>query len=280
MYDDKIVALGTMHEKEKVISPLFFDVLGLKVVHAKIDTDQLGTFTGEVEREGSSLHCVRKKCELAMKQCNSVLGVASEGSFGPHPVIPFAACDHEILYFIDQERGFELHQSLFSTRTNYRQQAISDYEVLKVFCEQTLFPSHAIIVRPNKTCQKNVIFKGVQRLELLKEAFLRCCALSDDGIALVETDMRAHMNPTRMEVIKELANSFVKRLATPCPQCVNPGWGLVNTQKGLACQECGVATDMIKFEVFGCPKCSYKELRSRQDGIAFADARYCGICNP
>jgi hypothetical protein len=43
---------------------------------------------------------------------------------------------------------------------------------------------------------------------VLEDSFLKFCRLSEDGNALVETDMRAHMNPTRMEVIKELADSF------------------------------------------------------------------------
>lgn len=40
--------------------------------------------------------------------------------------------------------------------------------------------------------------------DALEDAFLKCCCLSDDGNALVETDMRAHMNPNRMEVMIEI----------------------------------------------------------------------------
>lgn len=280
LYNDKTCVIATMHDKEKAIAPAFLNLLGLKMIKAKIDTDQLGTFTGEVERKGTPLTCVRQKCELAMKESKVTIGIASEGSFGPHPFIPFVACDHEILYFIDQERGFSLHQSLLSTKTNYCAEAFSDPRRLKTFCDQALFPSHCLIVRPNKFNKNNFIVKGIQTYDLLEEAFLKCCRLSEDGNALVETDMRAHMNPTRMEVIKELADSFAKRLATPCPLCYNPGWGVVDRQKGLECQMCGSETQMIKFEVFRCPKCLHKEMRPREDGLSLADPQYCGWCNP
>lgn len=279
-YSDKTCVIATMHDKEKVIAHPFLELLGLKMIKTKMDTDQLGTFTGEIERKGTPLTCVRQKCELAMKESKVNIGVASEGSFGPHPFFPFLGCDHEILYFKDLERGFELHQSLLSTKTNHRKEVFSDPQRLKTFCDQALFPSHGLIVRPNKSNKKSFIIKGIQTHDVLEDAFLKCCRLSEDGNAIVETDMRAHMNPTRMEVIKELADSFAKRLATPCPLCYNPGWGLVDTKKGLECQICGSETEMVKSEVFGCPKCLHKENRLRQDGLIVADPQYCGWCNP
>ena len=235
------------YEKEKVIAPPFFNILGLKLIKPKIDTDQLGTFTAEVERKGNALICVRQKCELGMEQSNVTIGIASEGSFGPHPFIPFIACDHEILYFIDKERNFTLHQSLLSTKTNYCAKAFYDLKQLKTFCDEVKFPSHGLIIRPNKSNKNPFIIKGIQTYDTLEEAFLQCCLLSDDNHALVETDMRAHMNPTRMEVIKELAHFFAKRLATPCPVCSTPGWGVVDTLNGLECEVCRSETKMIKF---------------------------------
>jgi len=280
IYHDKIGMIATMHDKEKAIGPPFLDLLGLKLIKATIDTDQLGTFTGEVERKGDALTCVRQKCELALKGSQLSIGLASEGSFGPHPFVPFVSCDHEILYFIDHERKFVLYQSKISTKTNYCTEAFSDPQRLKTFCDQALFPSHALIVRPHKSNKKPLIIKGIKSHDGLEEAFLKCCRLSVDGNALVETDMRAHMNPTRMEVIGELANSFAKRLATPCPLCYNPGWGVVATQKGLECEICGSETDMVSCEIFGCPKCLHSEKRPRQDGLTMTDPKYCGWCNP
>jgi hypothetical protein len=269
-----------MHEKEHVIGPAFSEVLGIKIIKANINTDQLGTFAGEVERKGTALSTALQKCELAMKESKVSIAIASEGSFGPHPFIPFLACDHEILYFIDRERGFALHQSLLSSKTNYQGKAFSDPKQLRTFCDRALFPSHALIVRPNKSNKKTIVFKDIKSPDVLEEAFLKCCCLSDDGMAFVETDMRASMNPTRMEVIKELADSFAKRLATPCPACYTPGWGIVDTQKGLECQMCGLATEMVKFDVFGCAKCPHNESKPRQNQGVAADPQYCSWCNP
>lgn len=280
MYRDKTCIIATMHDKEKAIAPAFVEWLDLKIVKGKIDTDKFGTFSGEVERIGSPLTCVRQKCELAMKESHVTIGIASEGSFGPHPHFPFVTCDHEILFFIDREKGFSLHQSLVSSKTNYLSEAINDFERLKTFCNQALFPTHGLIVRPNKAKDKQFIVKGIQSYNLLEEVFLKCCRRSGDGKALVETDMRAHMNPTRMKVIGELADSFAKRLARPCPKCFSPGWGIVETKGGLACKICGSDTDEVKFEVYGCVKCDHKEDRLREDGLTVAEPKYCGWCNP
>lgn len=279
-YSHKTCALATMHDKEKAIAPSFLELLGLNMVKVNIDTDQLGTFTGEVERKGTPLACARRKCELGMKESRSARGLASEGSFGPHPFVPLVACDHEIIYFEDQERGFSIHQSLLSLKTNYRKEALSDLKQLKKFCDQAFFPSHALIIRPNQLHQNSCIVKGIRASDLLEETFLKCCRMSDDGRALVETDMRAHMNPTRMGVIKELADSLAKRLATLCPACSNPGWGVVDIQKGLECELCGSETEMIKAEILGCPKCLHRDTRPRPDGLVRGKPQYCGWCNP
>lgn len=167
-----------------------------------------------------------------------------------------------------------------SAKTNHSEKAFTDFEALKPFCDKVLFPSHALILRFNKPTKEPLIIKGIQTYSHLREAFLNCCCLSDDAHALVETDMRAHMNPTRMEVIKELADSFAKRLAIPCPFCYNPGWGVIDTQKGLECSLCGSESDLIKAEIFGCPKCQQKQLRPRADGLSLADPQYCIWCNP
>ncbi|WP_404325454.1 hypothetical protein [Aerophototrophica crusticola] len=49
----RTVALGTRHGKERAFAPPLLRRLGLSVTLADIDTDQLGTFSGEVERQGT-----------------------------------------------------------------------------------------------------------------------------------------------------------------------------------------------------------------------------------
>ncbi len=77
MFKGRTLLIATKHRKEQVISPILEEALGVKcIVSENIDTDVLGTFTGEVERTNSPLETARMKCELA-----------SEGSFGSHPYL-------------------------------------------------------------------------------------------------------------------------------------------------------------------------------------------------
>jgi hypothetical protein len=85
-FEGRQLLIATKHNKERVIAPLFEKALGVTcIVPDNFDTDLLGTFSGEVEREQDPLSTARRKCLLAMQQANCDLAIASEGSFGPHP---------------------------------------------------------------------------------------------------------------------------------------------------------------------------------------------------
>jgi hypothetical protein len=106
MFQDRKLIIATKHEKEKVIAPLLERALGVSCyVDENFDTDMLGTFTGEVERELDPIATARKKCLTAMELSNCDLGVASEGSFGPHPSMFFVNADDEFLIFIDKKNN-------------------------------------------------------------------------------------------------------------------------------------------------------------------------------
>lgn len=281
-YAGSCFILTTKHAKSVAIVPPFWEKLEASVLEYVVDTDQLGTFSGEVEREGSALECARRKCELSLERLGDKVefALASEGSFGPHPFIPFLPCDHEILYFIDRRHGFHLHVSHLSEKTNYRAEAVDSLEALQKLAEQAHFPSHALILRPNGRETKAPIFKGVDTQSTLEAAFRECIKNAPDGKVWVETDMRAQFNPSRMEVIRALAEKLADRLATHCPKCITPGWGKVRVEKGLECSWCGLETELVRSEISGCTKCDYEELRGRADGLMQAEPNDCGICNP
>ena len=207
-------------------------------------------------------------------------GLSSEGSFGPHPSIFFIPANIEILYFIDNENDFHLHESILSINTNFKTAVLDQIEQLALFAEQVGFPSHALIIRANMLEDGQMIFKGIQDKELLIDAFKKSQSASLDQKVWIETDMRAHMNPTRMSVIKELSLKLANRLKTSCPSCNMPGWGFVNIEKGLICRLCGLPTELAKYEIFGCPKCSYKEHITKKNSSELADPQYCQYCNP
>lgn len=277
-YDSQLCLVATKHGKETAISPSFETLLGCQVKQAKINTDLFGTFTGEVERKLSPRECAKEKCLLALSEYKAPLGIASEGSFGPHPQSPFINIDHELLFFADLNLGFELTLSKISLETNFSGKAIEDPETLSHFAEQALFPSHALIVSPHISKMPDLIFKGIQNDEELYRAFNLCLEASSDRKVQVQTDMRAHMNPTRMRVIAELAHEMAIRLATPCPYCQIPGWGAVKKVRGLVCRECDTPTELVHAEIYGCCLCQYQETIVLQREKA--EPSFCPLCNP
>ena len=107
-YFGKCVGMTTKHAKSIAVAPGFSEILGAAVAEYPVDTDALGTISGEIERQGSALDCARRKCELGMDLLNADFGIASEGGFGPHPFIPFIPGGQKMLYFIDRKRKFHL----------------------------------------------------------------------------------------------------------------------------------------------------------------------------
>lgn len=282
VYTNSCIVLATKHAKSIAIAPPFEDKLGASVLEYVVDTDKLGTFSGEVRRTESPIECARKKCELSLKKLGNKVefALASEGSFGPHPLIPFLPCDHEILYFIDRKRDFHIHLSHFSEKTNYRMEAVDSLEALQKFATEIQFPSHALILRPNSRETKTPLFKGVDSQAQLEEAFQECMKYASEAKVWVETDMRAHLNPSRMVVIRELAEKLAERLSSLCPQCKTPGWGKVRAEKGLLCGLCGSETELLKQEILGCVKCKYEEMIMPSHGLNSAGPEYCSYCNP
>ncbi len=49
-YKNQLAILTTKHEKLPLIAPAMLEVVGLEVTDINLDTDQLGTFSGELPR--------------------------------------------------------------------------------------------------------------------------------------------------------------------------------------------------------------------------------------
>lgn len=274
------VSLATKHGKQRAIR-LPFRAIGFNlIVPENIETDALGTFTGEVERQGDVREVLLQKARLGMKLTELPRGIASEGSFAPHPLLPFVAADYELMVFIDDEKGFQVIEQIVSTETNFSHIKTSSVTGLKKFLRRAGFPKHAVIARPNDRIAAEFMFKGLQKKDDLIEAFEKCRAASNDGIVHIETDMRAHLNPTRMKIIRRLAIKLARRLSSLCPQCQTPGFGLVDVERGLQCALCGLPTQLVRAEIHGCPKCEFRAIVPLPNAAPSADPTYCGFCNP
>lgn len=275
-YKNQTVLLASKHQKERAIAEAFSTYLGCFIDVKPFDTDQFGTFTGEVERKHSPFETCKLKAIEASKQHQYDLSLASEGSFGPHPSMPFVASDHEILVFIDRKNNWTIAEHLTTTNTNYRTLIIDEQTPLEDFLEKAGFPQHALTLQTNES--KKLIAKGIMNSSDLN-LFIKE-GLKIEQKLLLSTDMRAMMNPTRMAVIKELAQQLAQRIATSCPKCQTPGFGFKNTQGHLPCELCMNPTHLYEKELFGCIVCDFELAEERRDGLRLADSSYCNYCNP
>lgn len=273
-------ALATMHGKERVIAPAL-TVVGVKTLLVRgLDTDAFGTFTGEVPRIKSMRDTAIRKARAAMRLSGLDLGIASEGSFGPHPDLPLVSAGTELMVLVD-ERHNRIHSiSRVFARTNHAHAEVTNIAEGTAFLRTIGFPEHAVIIRPGGVSERRpALAKGVSTPAAFDEKLMEALARGN-GVALVETDMRAHHNPTRMATIAELANCFAARLAQACPDCNGPGFGVSRPVPGLACVECGAPTLAIKATTTTCEHCHHKVTLPRSDGLEHADAACCVLCNP
>jgi hypothetical protein len=272
------LVIATKHNKENVIAPLIEDYLGVECfVPTDFDTDALGTFTGEIERIEDALTTVRKKCLLAMEKYHCDLGIASEGSFGPHPTIFMAHADDEILIFIDKKNNLEIIVRELSLDTNFNAATISSFQNLVDLVKTVGFPEHGVILKSTKEEVLEVV-KGIQSWELLEESYHKLSANNSHVVA--ETDMRAMYNPTRMKVIEKATQKLVTKIKSICPQCTTPGFGVVKIKSGLPCEWCGSPTNSTKSHIYQCQKCNFEQEKMFPNDKKTEDPMYCDRCNP
>ena len=278
IFKGRRLVIATKHKKESVIAPLLEEHLGVQCfVPEDFDTDLLGTFSGEIERKDGPIATARKKCLQAMEITNCDLGIASEGSFGPHPTIFMAHADDEFLLFIDKKNNLEIIVRELSLDTNFNAATISSFQNLVDLVKNVGFPEHAVIL---KITDKEVtsVVKGIQSWELLEESFHTLSASNSQVVA--ETDMRALYNPTRMKVIENATQKLVEKIKNSCPECHTPGFGVVNTKPGLPCEWCGSSTNSTKSHIYQCQKCNFELEKLFPNDKKTEDPMYCDRCNP
>jgi len=279
------LVLASRHGKERAMARPFRHGLGLELVVAdQVDTDRFGTFSGERPRPADAATTCRLKAEAALEVTGACLGVASEGSFGPHPSIPFLPLAIEWMTVVDRRRDLVISERLEGPPTNFNHTMIAAGADPRSWLERIGFPAHAVIVRPHRlnppASAPAPISRGLRCPQALEQAIRGAAAHSADGLALLETDMRAHCNPTRMASIRQLSFRLVRRLATPCPWCGSPGWGAIGCEAGLPCGWCGQPTALIRSEIHGCGACDHRLAMPRCGGQRRADPGQCPHCNP
>ena len=277
MYSGKVAVLTSKHQKLPLIAPAFEKHLGMKVLETALDTDQLGTFTGETPRTATPLDTAIAKARLGMKASGSLFGVASEGSIGPDPLVPFTVSNIELVVFVDDERGIIVYEPYRSFEIAHATTTASHGDDLQDYLQQVDFPRQKLIVRPN--AGGGEIEKGIGELSELQRAIAIAAAASSDGLARIECDYRAMHSPSRRLNIAKAAELVAIRLTQICSKCDCPGFGKVTYERGLSCEGCGTFdADAITAELKACVSCDHTEL-GQLIALTLSPAK-CQSCNP
>ncbi|MEN9232038.1 MAG: hypothetical protein Q6L68_14130 [Thermostichus sp. DG02_5_bins_236] len=274
-WHNSVALLATRHGKEAVIAPLLHQHLGICVEVVDIDTDQFGTFSRERPRAGDAVATLRLKIASAFQVKEAPLGLASEGSFGPHPQLPWLPWNQEWVMLQDPVEGLELVGWAGSSRTNFSHRRVSTLAEALTFAQQVGFPEHGLIALDDPQ-QPQVIHKGIQDEETLQAIFQEL-NVHRRGVHL-ETDMRAMCNPSRMQVIAAATENLIAKARSYCPACGTPGYWRIRSLSGLPCGNCGAPTPLPKAWVYGCLRCSHTHQEPVEE--PWADPAQCAFCNP
>ena len=281
-FQGKSCVLVTMHEKEKAILPVFQGFDGLNFIDAPtLNTDILGTFSGEIIRAQNPLETALLKAKLAFNHVDADFAIANEGSFGPHPSIYFIPADHEWIVLLELKTGRYWHTQHISTKTNFSSIVPKNWIEVKEFLRSIDFPNHGIIIKLESEINENnnQIFKDLDSKLEIEEIFKKYEDIEGYTLSF-ETDMRAHRNPTRMQVIAETAEKLKRKLQATCPSCSYPGFDIVEVEKGLPCSICESPTRLIHKVLYACMNCHHQEWSGNPEGLNASDPGFCDYCNP
>jgi hypothetical protein len=263
-----------MHHKEQLAREPFGRILGA-MVHAPagLDTDQFGTFAGDVPRSLTPRAAARVKARLGMRIAGTRLGLASEGTFNA----PFgaAAQNTELFLFLDDILGVEVvdYSTVISPLPAPR--TVARVDPALEYAERAGFPGQGIVLTAS-VGDVLTVRKDFASMDAIAIATAELLATAQS--VLVQPDHRAHASPTRAEHIRGLAERMAERLATPCPDCGTPGYGRIGTSAGLPCRDCGNPTGEAAFEIDGCALCPLRIDRPVEQRAA--DPASCEFCNP
>ncbi|MEY4391251.1 MAG: hypothetical protein RLZZ400_994 [Actinomycetota bacterium] len=269
------IALATRHGKERQIAPALA-AIGWQVVVSDIDTDAFGTFSGDVARVLTPKQTALAKARAGAEHLGVRYGMASEGSIGSHPSLPFVTSDFEILAFADTQLDLTWAETFLGSEIVAVSEKWSQELDLDAFAKRADLPNHAVIVRNG---DNHIVWvkKGLRDVEEIVAAAEECAAHHETVV--LESDFRAMCSPSRQRNIEACAEKFALRLARLCESCGYPGWGITGLEFGLPCSDCGeLVADVANAELHGCLACSRAEKVPL--GKTAVGPERCHSCNP
>ena len=282
LFTGRVAVIATMHKKEEAIAPILESELGVQTrIPNNFNTDIFGTFTRDIARPADQIATARLKAKKAVEITGETIAIASEGSFAPHPDLPFIASNREIVVFIDTLNQLEIVGQEISTETNFNSRSVRNVKEAELFASEIGFPSHGLIVMLNSdSSEQKEIFKGINTADKLRETVAFALSKSSIGKVHIETDMRALYNPTRMQNIAKATRNLIKKIHQICPNCACPGFDAIEQRRGLPCGLCNLPTSAILSIVYQCQKCSFQQEKLFPHGVKIADPAQCMYCNP
>lgn len=280
IFNNRKALLVTMHGKEKVIAPLLGNAFNIELeVSKNIDTDRFGSFSGEVERKVSPQLAAQQKIFAAWNDYDHEILIASEGSFFAHPSNPFLSVNNEYLILIDRKNKVAVDAQWNSFNINYFKDTFSNENDAMTYCLERGFPENGVILKCNTDSCDPLIIKDITSVNGLKASLSVLFNQSLKGEVEIESDMRAHRNPLRMQNIATTAKHLVNNMRNACPHCQSIGFSIKNSVAGLECSSCGFPSNETKGYIYNCKNCDHEEFKAIQ-GELKANPGNCQICNP
>ncbi|MEJ5246997.1 MAG: DUF6671 family protein [Caldilinea sp.] len=269
---------ATQHGKEQAMGPLLAQHAGIELFTLPgFDTDRFGTFTREIPRVGSMIEAARAKAISAAELASVDLALASEGSFGPHPSFELIPGNLEIVLLLDRRHGLEIVGQHLTANVRWVHGAVNDVQQALELAHRGGFPSHAMVVRRSEHEAQGMV-KGLKDRDSFVQAVQQLLDANGGRSVFIESDLRAHCNPTRMQNIRCATLDLLEEMARFCPACGAPGFQQIEVIPGLPCRWCRLPTRLPSAYRFQCNRCAYQSTEGAEE--TFADPGNCPFCNP
>lgn len=207
---------------------------------------------------------------------SSRLGLASEGTFGLATPLGVGVVATELVVLVDEDRGIVVGEVAVGHEVVTVSATVTpDDELGGILAAARVSPHHLVVVPAQGP--RSFVRKGLGAGDL-PYAVAICAELSTDGRARIETDLRAHLCPSRRPLIERAARGLAHRLARRCPSCRSPGWGPIGSETGVLCAWCGSDVEIVRACILGCAACPHRQLVA--EGPSRADPGQCQDCNP
>lgn len=274
-FEGRRAAFLTKHEKVPLISQSLLRV-GIDVMLTEeFDTDELGTFSGDVARKLTPLECARFKAQKACEVTGLDMGIGSEGSFGGGPMPGFVNWDEEFLVLYDKKHNLEVVAFVQGPIkvSDLKVSSLAKIEYLiKQFGQQQIWTL--------KTSSN--LYKGIRSFAEVVQ-YLKTYGIAEDNHlkqqdVRLEPDYRAMHCPERQEYIRQAAEQLRARLMSLCPKCQTPDFWRTDIVKGAPCMGCHLPTEHPKAYVLSCKTCQYEN--QEPSDKEFIDPAQCQFCNP